>query len=68
MECTTYYWPSPQCTHYGKHGFDAHLVRRGTDRGIPRLLCTMCKGTFSRYWRSLVMPGGGLPSCRYGAW
>ena len=24
-----------------------HLVRRGADRGIPRLLCTKCKGTFS---------------------
>jgi len=47
MECTTCYCPHPQCTHYGQRGFDAHLVRCGTDRGIPRLLCTMCKATFS---------------------
>ena len=47
MEFTTCYCPHPQCTHYGKRGFDAHLVRCGADRGIPRLLCTMCQGTFS---------------------
>src|SRR5713101_6412753 len=47
MECTTCYCPHPQCTHDGKRGFDAHLVRCGADRGIPRLLCTMCQGTFS---------------------
>src|SRR5256885_17073149 len=28
-------------------GEDVHLVRCGADRGIPRLLCTMCQGTFS---------------------
>jgi transposase-like protein/IS1 family transposase len=47
MECTTCYCPNPPGTHYGKRGFDAHLIRRGADRGIPRLLCTMCEGTFS---------------------
>ena len=47
MEFTTSYCPNPQCTHYGKHGFGAHLVRRGADHGIPRLLCTPCEGTFS---------------------
>ena len=46
MEFTTCYCPHPQCTHYGRRG-GAHLVRRGVDRGIPRLLCTQCKGTFS---------------------
>src|ERR1041384_770480 len=47
MEFTTCYCPYPQCTHYGKRGFNAHLVRCGADRGIPRLLCTKCQGTFS---------------------
>jgi hypothetical protein len=47
MEFTTRYCPNPQCTHYGKHGFGAHLVRRGADHGIPRLLCTRCEDTFS---------------------
>ena len=47
MEFTTCYCPHPQCSHYGKRGFGAHLVCRGANRGIPRLLCTMCKGTFS---------------------
>src|SRR5215475_10859197 len=47
MEFTTSYCPNPQCTHYGQRGFGAHLVRRGADRGIPRLLCTRCEGTFS---------------------
>ncbi len=46
MEFTTCYCPHPQCTQYGRRG-GAHLVRRGADRGIPRLLCTKCKGTFS---------------------
>jgi IS1 family transposase/transposase-like protein len=47
MEFTTSYCPNLQCTHYGQRGFGAHLVRRGADRGIPRLLCTRCEGTFS---------------------
>jgi hypothetical protein len=47
MEFTTSYCPNPQCTHYGQHGFGVHLIRRGADRGIPRLLCTRCEGTFS---------------------
>src|SRR5437870_12635650 len=47
MEFTTCYCPHPQCSHYGKRGFGTHLVCRGADRGIPRLLCTMCQGTFS---------------------
>ena len=37
MEFTTSYCPNPQCTHYGKRGFGTSLVRRGADRGIPRL-------------------------------
>jgi hypothetical protein len=47
MEFTTSYCPNLQCTHYGKRGFGTHLVHRGADRGIPRLLCTRCDGTFS---------------------
>jgi transposase-like protein len=47
MEFTTCDCPHPQCTHYGQRGFGTHLVRCGADRGIPRLLCTMCQGTFS---------------------
>src|SRR5712691_11607119 len=47
MDLTTCYCLHPQCTHYGTRGFDAHLVRCGADRGIPRLLCTICQGTFS---------------------
>ena len=47
MEFTTCYCPHPQCTHYGQRGFGTHLVHCGADRGIPRLLCTMCQGTFS---------------------
>jgi transposase-like protein/IS1 family transposase len=46
MEFTTGYCPNLQCTHYGKRG-GTHLVRRGADRGIPRLRCSQCKGTFS---------------------
>ena len=38
MEFTTSYCPNLQCTHYGKRGFGTHLVQRGADRGIPRLL------------------------------
>jgi hypothetical protein len=47
MECTTSYCPHLQCTPYGQRGFGTHLVHRGADRGIPRLLCTRCEGTFS---------------------
>jgi transposase-like protein len=47
MEFTTCYCPHSQCTHYGQRGFGIHLVRCGADRGIPRLLCTRCQGTFS---------------------
>ena len=46
MEFTTCYCPHPQCSHYGRRG-GTHLGGRGVDRGIPRLLCTKCKGTFS---------------------
>ena len=46
MEFTTCYCPNPQCPHYGKRD-GTHLVHRGADRGIPRLRCTKCKGTFS---------------------
>ena len=46
MEFTTSYCPNRQCTHYGKRGFGAHLVRRGADHGIPRLLCTRCEAPF----------------------
>src|SRR5262245_13616259 len=37
----------PPMHAYGQRGFGAHLVHRGADRGIPRLLCTRCEGTFS---------------------
>jgi len=47
MEFTTCYYPHPQYTHYGRRGFGTHLVHCGADRGIPRLLYTMCQGTFS---------------------
>jgi transposase-like protein len=47
MEFTTCYCPHPQCTHYGQRGFGTHLVRCGAERGIPRLLCPKCQGTFS---------------------
>src|SRR5713101_8066757 len=47
MEFTTCYCPHSQFTHNGQRGFGTHLVRCGADRGIPRLLCTICQGTFS---------------------
>jgi IS1 family transposase len=47
MECTPCDCPYPQCTHDGKRGFNAPLVRCGADRGIPRLLCSKCQGTCS---------------------
>jgi hypothetical protein len=46
MEFTTCSCPHPPYTHDGRHG-SAPLVRRGVDRGIPRLLYIKCKGTFS---------------------
>src|SRR5262245_7160413 len=39
MECATSDCPNPHCTHSGHHGFGVHLIRRGADRGMPRLLC-----------------------------
>jgi len=47
MECTTSYCPNPPCPPDGQRGFGAHLVRRGADRGLPRLLWTRCAGTCS---------------------
>jgi hypothetical protein len=47
MECTPCYCPYPQCSHDGKRGFGVPLVCRGADRGMPRLWCPMCHGTFS---------------------
>lgn len=47
MELSTCYCPNQQCSHYGLPGFGHHLVRRGYDGGIPRLLCKMCQATFS---------------------
>jgi hypothetical protein len=47
MEFTPCYCPPPPCTPYGQRGFDAHLGRCGADRGSPRLLCTLCQGTFA---------------------
>jgi hypothetical protein len=41
------YCPNPQCTHYGQHGFGAHLVQRGVDRVILRLLCSKCQSVYS---------------------
>lgn len=47
MELTTSYCPNPHCVSFGVQGWEQHLVRRGYDRGIPRLLCTHCHRTFS---------------------
>ena len=47
MELSTCYCPNRQCSHYGLLGFGNHLVRRGYDDRIPRLLCKMCQPTFS---------------------
>ena len=47
MECTTCDCPHPQCPPDGKRGFNAHLGRCGADRGMPRLLCPKCQGTFA---------------------
>jgi transposase-like protein len=47
MEFSTCYCPNQSCSHYGIRGFGMHLVRRGYDRGIPRVLCIMCQNTFS---------------------
>ena len=66
MECSTSYCPNPQCTHYGQRGFGAHLVRRGADRGVPRLLCTRCEGTFSA--RQGTAYFGGNRSGQFGNW
>ncbi len=47
MELSTCYCPNTRCSHYGIRGFDGYLVRRGFDRGVPRLKCNMCQSTFS---------------------
>jgi len=47
MELATCCCPNPECSHYGKPGMGDHLVHRGTDGSIPRLIGTMCKHTFS---------------------
>lgn len=47
MDFSTCYCPNKQCFHYGLRGFGDHLVRRGYDGKVPRLLCTMCQHTFS---------------------
>ena len=47
MELSTCYCPNRECSHYGLPGFGDHLVRRGYDDGIVRLLCKMCQHTFS---------------------
>lgn len=47
MELSTCYCPNRGCSHYGLPGFGDHLVRRGYDESIPRLLCQMCQHTFS---------------------
>jgi len=47
MELTTCYCPNPQCAYFGVRGWGQHLVRRGYDGSIPRLLCTHCHRTFS---------------------
>ena len=47
MDFFTSYCPNEQCSHYGLRGFGGHLVRRGYDKGIPRLLCNVCKQSFS---------------------
>ena len=47
MDLSTCYCPNRQCSHYGLRGFDRHIVRRGYDSPVPRLLCNVCQGTFS---------------------
>lgn len=47
MDFSTSYCPNKQCTHYGLRGFGQHLVRRGYDGQVSRLLCKMCQHTFS---------------------
>ena len=47
MDFLTSHCPNEQCSHYGLRGFGGHLVRRGYDKGIPRLLCNVCKQSFS---------------------
>lgn len=47
MDFLTAYCPNEHCSHYGLRGFGDHLVRRGYDKGIPRLLCKVCKQSFS---------------------
>ena len=47
MDFSTCYCPNKQCSHYGLHGFGYHLVRRGYDGDVPRLLCKMGQPTFS---------------------
>lgn len=45
MAFTTCYCPHPQCPHDGQRGVDAHLLRCGAERGIPRLRCPRCQAT-----------------------
>lgn len=47
MDFSTCYCPNKQGTHYGLRGFGDHLVRRGYDGAVPRLLCKVCQHTFS---------------------
>ena len=47
MELATCYCPYQHCSHSGLAGFGRHLVRCGWDGKVPRLLCNICKGTFS---------------------
>ena len=47
MDLSTCYCPNQQCSHYGLPGLGRHLVRRGSDGDIPRLLCNICQSTFS---------------------
>ncbi len=47
MDLITCYCPNPRCVSFGIQDWEQHLVQRGYDGTIPRLLCTHCQRTFS---------------------
>jgi hypothetical protein len=55
MECTTCDGPHPQCSPYSRYGFGSPLVRRGVERGMPRLWCPL--------WKRPVSARHGTASC-----
>jgi hypothetical protein len=44
MEFTPSYCPNPQCTHYGKHGFGAHLGRRKEEPNDTSAMRALAEG------------------------